>query len=685
MTSPQQRNRHFVDDLLHLIQCGLTPYFREVISRIHGRSLWEAATDMDSSKAHLSNALDISLLVNLYFKYKDDINKSLPGIDEVRAFIHEMHTLQQVRNDWAHRKGFSDDRVQDAFYMGKTLLEILQAHEQFSDLHRLQADFDREVRSQLLIDAPAKPTVGTDARSIQAPSRITAGATEIIATSRGIVSSAEPQRRVKHKSVSMTPVDTPSIEHSQVLPPTTGISAVASQPRNTTPSATLGASTRSDPKASTGSLSTKLPPETVVASSRTTQTLTHQGHLSGVPVQEGEHTRSFRDFFCSARILGAEHEKLEILSRICATCPDWPGVVYTAGEDETRGTIELLKRQGINFESNCPEPGSGSMPFARQQDSCGNSDSEYIARIVVARSGDNSTYSIGHPRFILHLSPPIALDVYAKDITSLMSGDSQVQCIILTTNANIDQMYVSKSIVNLDIGCLRLIYGALLKSGNGTKNREWVRLSDGSLSSIRNMSGAGSVDAVKVALGIFERAQLIEQCPEAPESYRIQPVNPPVRDNPHHSSGKVEERWLARLRIPTTINTAKVCTELDISPLALDRLLDTTSSISIDRGTRGIVIRTLPQTQSSTERGKNETKLLRLLGEHRKEEFLKKKAVVDYIEDRANVCRHAFLAPYVGEFAGSCRTACDVCTGKADRNRRRMVPVPRAIPREFEI
>jgi ATP-dependent DNA helicase RecQ len=375
----------------------------------------------------------------------------------------------------------------------------------------------------------------------------------------------------------------------------------------------------------------------------------------------------FRDnLFYEVRRLDNREAKLRETVAI-AREQDGCGIVYVSSRDGCEQVAKLLNSE-LKRDRRDPDValayhagfGSGDRTDRMRRFMAGE------VRIMVATVAFGMGVDKSDVRFIVHLSPPNSLEAYAQESGRAGRDGQPARCVLLYANSDNATLRKRAKSDEFDIETLRRAYAQLRR----VLGRGWGVVSPETIALEPPAGGEGQDQDMRVALGILERAGLIERQPDAPRELEVTLRRAAPPDDP---------RWdpfiAAADPYPgetTAIDTVAVGAALDLSPAELEGLLlgwaEETGALDVRAGRRDLCLRLVLPAPPDAAAG-----LPRLLDEVRRENEKRVTRMMQYAS--GSTCRHMVLAAHLGERLDPCGTVCDICTGTQQAAKSRQAAV----------
>jgi ATP-dependent DNA helicase RecQ len=355
------------------------------------------------------------------------------------------------------------------------------------------------------------------------------------------------------------------------------------------------------------------------------------------------------NLFYEVRRVSNKEEKLREVVEICRQ-QEGTGIVYVSSRDGCEEVATLINRELKQRRSDrdialAYHAGYGTEDRAERMRRFMDGE----VRIIVATIAFGMGVDKADVRFLVHLQPSRSLEAYAQESGRAGRDGQPARCILLYANSDKTTLQRRAKDDEFDIETLRRTYGQLRRLlGQG-----WGVVAAESLEESNDPDGGQDM---RVALGILERAGLIERHPDAPRALDVALRR---ADLPG------DDRW--RRFIAATglqpddqeqIDAVAVARALDISPAELEGQLlgwaEEEGALAVRVGRRELCLRLVlppPPDAAAT--------LPRLLDDLRRENEARVARMIAYATGMK--CRHATLAAHLGERLAPCETACDVC------------------------
>ena len=358
------------------------------------------------------------------------------------------------------------------------------------------------------------------------------------------------------------------------------------------------------------------------------------------------------NLYYEVRRLDNREAKMRAVVEICRE-QGGNGIVYVTSRDGCEQLATLLNRE-LKQHHRDPDIAlayhAGFGPADRAERMRRFMDGD--VRIIVATVAFGMGVDKSDVRFIVHLSPPKSLEAYSQESGRAGRDGAPARCVLLYANADNTTLRKRAKSDEFAIETLRSAYSQLRR----LLGRGWgIVVPD----AITLAGGDGDQD-LRVALGILERAGLIERHPDAPRAIDVTMRRAPGPEGDDRWGRFLDATGL-RPGDSDQLDAMAIAAALDCSPAELEGLLlgwaDETGALAVTIGRRDLCLRLVVPPPPDAAAA-----LPRLLDDVRRENERRVARMVAYATGRS--CRHAMLAAHLGERLAPCETACDVCTGR---------------------
>ncbi len=354
--------------------------------------------------------------------------------------------------------------------------------------------------------------------------------------------------------------------------------------------------------------------------------------------------------------------RLQRVAELCAGL-EGSGIIYARSREKCEQVAEFLNRNGIAARFYHAGMDSETRRTTQENWSAGRT------QVIVATIAFGMGIDKANVRYIIHLSPPAALENYVQEAGRAGRDGQPAQCLLLYTSSDKGNLtrflHEEQALLNLDL--LRSLYGSVSRHLRGT--RQGVILAEDLPRGATNPAALLDETVVRVGLSLLERAGLLERGYDLPPAAEVtlkhsQPTLFSLDTAP--SIGLAEFIEAAELRPgqPITIQLASLAATLGWEPPVLEaRLLEWAEAgrLEYTPARRGYYL-------SLKEAGSDaRARLEEILGRKQTAADYRLDQLEDYLKHRA--CRQVALARHFGERLARPCGNCDNCTDAPSRNR----------------
>ena len=241
------------------------------------------------------------------------------------------------------------------------------------------------------------------------------------------------------------------------------------------------------------------------------------------------------------------------------------GIVYVTSRDGCEQLATLLNRElkGNRYDPDVAlayHAGFGPADRAERMRRFMDGD----VRIMVATVAFGMGVDKSDVRFIVHLSPPKSLEAYSQESGRAGRDGAPARCTLLYANADNTTLRKRAKSDEFEIETLRSAYSQLRR----VLGRGWGIIAP----DVITLGGGDGDQDLRVALGILERAGLIERHPDAPRAIDVTMRRAPGPEG--------DERWDRFLDVTglrpgdiDQLDAVAIAAALDCSPAELEGLL----------------------------------------------------------------------------------------------------------------
>ena len=343
------------------------------------------------------------------------------------------------------------------------------------------------------------------------------------------------------------------------------------------------------------------------------------------------------------------------ISKLFAICREerGTGIVYVSSRRDAESIAALLRDRGIAavpyHAGLAPEQRAANQQRFMQGQ----------VRVVVATVAFGMGIDKADVRFIVHLNPPRSLEAYAQESGRAGRDGQRARCVMLAAPSDKASMRRFARRDEQSVDDVRRLYTAIQRQAVG----RWAVIDIDQRRPSRNaeLDGDEAMDP-RITLGVLQQAGLTRRHPDAPVSWAVHPqssraVGTRAREPAADPLWERFATWSGLSEAGgqgVTVRTVDAAAALDITPIALARLLSERLEIGVREGTRQVCLELLPVGDDATVRVTSVLTRAREAAEQRIADVMRYAT-----GDR---CRHVTLARHLGEVLGPCRTACDNCT-----------------------
>lgn len=364
---------------------------------------------------------------------------------------------------------------------------------------------------------------------------------------------------------------------------------------------------------------------------------------------------SFRsNLFYAVRHHPNREAKLRDLVEFCRE-HDGAGIVYVTSRDGCEQVAQVLNRE-LKRRRYDPDIAlayhAGFDPDERAQRMRAFMTGE--TRIIVATVAFGMGVDKANIRFVAHLSPASSLEAYSQESGRAGRDGQLAHCVLFYSSSDKTTLKQRAKKDELDLEVLRRCYAHLRR----VLGRGWRVVTPADVTP----PDWDEQRDIRVALGILERAGLLERHADAPRTLELTWHGGAEPNGDVWASFKAATGLVPGQRRP--LELVDLGAQLRLSPASLEQQLVEWRAggwdVHLGGSRRDLCVRlVLPAPPDAA------TALPQLLDEVRRENARRVERIVAYAVSRK--CRHATIAAHLGEQLAPCGTMCDACVGAITR------------------